>query len=85
MRVKTEPDEFQSVIFENYVDIMNVLSITKDKIVYLFKEDNSNDDYSLNEFLQRTSERNRKIYPEKLVVFTSDIPFLGHIVSKDGA
>lgn len=43
-RVKTDPDEFQSVIFENYVAIMNVLSITKDKIVYLFKEDNSNHD-----------------------------------------
>ena len=47
-------------------------------------EDGSDDDQALNELLPRPREKNSKFNPDKLVVRLSEIPFFGHIISKNG-
>ena len=62
----------------------NVLSICDDMIVYGFEEDGSNHDKALRQLMLRTRERNCKFNPDKFVVKTSEMPYHGHIISKDG-
>lgn len=84
MGVKSAQDEFQRAMQENFGDLENVLSICDDIVVYGFEEDGSDHDKALRQLMFRARERNCRFNSEKFVVKTSEIPFYGHIISRDG-
>ena len=83
MGIKCAQDGFQRAMEENLDDIKNIFSICDDMILYRFEEDGSDHDKALRQIILRAKERNCKFNPEKFVVKTSEIPFNGHIISKD--
>ena len=52
--------------------------------VYGFEEDGSDHDKALRQLMLKAKERNCKFNPEKFVVKKLEIPFYGHIISKNG-
>ena len=84
MGIKRAQDEFQRAMEENFGGIKNVLFICNDMIVYGFEEAGSDHNKDIRQLMLRAKERNYKFNLEKFVAKTSEIPFYGHTISKDG-
>ena len=81
MGISCGQDEFQGAIDNTFQDIPNVFGIADDLNVVGFSEDGHDHDQAV---LQRAREKGPRLNPDKLKVRAREIPFLGHIIGKDG-
>ena len=84
MGISCAQDEFQRAIDNTFQDIPNVFGIADDLIVVGFSEDGHDHDQALHAVLQRARDKGPRLNPDKLRVRAREIPFLGHIIGKDG-
>ena len=82
MGVKCAQDEFQRMVDETFGDIPNTVGITDDLIVFGCTEEEH--DNALHNVLQRARERGPKFNEDKMILKSSEIPFFGHLIGKDG-
>ena len=65
-------------------ELKKVLSICNDMIVHGFKKDGIDHYKVLGYLLPRARERSCRFNPENFVLKASEIPFIGHIIAKNG-
>ena len=75
-------DEFQKMVDETFGDIPNTAGIADDLIVFGHTEEEH--DNSFHNVLQRARERDPKFNEDKIILKSSEIPFFGHLIGKNG-
>ena len=80
--IKSAPEVFQNYMSELFADVEGVKVIVDDLLVW--GKDDEEHDARLEQVLKRAREVNLKFNAKKCKIKQEEVPFVGHVLSKDG-
>ena len=80
--IKSAPDVFQNYMSELFADVEGVKVIVDDLLVW--GKDDEEHDAGLEQVLRRAREGNLKFNAKKCKIEQEEVPYVGHVLSKDG-
>ena len=80
--IKSAPEVFQNCISELFADVDGVEVITYDLLIW--GKDDDEHDARLKQVLDRAREVNLKFNAKKCRIRQEEVPYVGHVLSKDG-